>query len=151
MEKYIITEDTLVISGITLHRIKRLNDGLIGGYVEAEKNPSQSGTCFLYDDGRAFGEAAIIDDAQVFGSVRDEALVSGNATVSGDVFGNASIAEHAELQGKAYDRAVIRGNAKVVGEAFGDSITEGSARVFGRIFGNAHVAGNEVVYGDKGS
>ena len=82
-----------------LYRIKALKDfndvkkGDIGGYVEGEKNLSQLGDCWIYDNA----------------VVRDNAVVVGNAKVCD----NARIRGHSVVQ---HD-AVVRGNANVSGDA----------------------------------
>ncbi len=48
--KYILTDETVKIDSATLYRIRRVSDGLFGGFVESEKNLSQEGACFIYDD-----------------------------------------------------------------------------------------------------
>lgn len=147
--KYIYTGETKQVNGKTLRQIKRVSDGLVGGFVEGDANLSQSGACFVFHKGEAYGAAAITGDAQVYGAVYDSATVGDAATINGEVFGNAAISGSAQLYGKAFDRAIVRGDAKVYGEAFGDCIVEDSATVYGRVYGTAHVGGHEVVYGDR--
>ena len=87
--KYKLTDQTIKHWGRTLHRIQALKDfgdvkaGDIGGWIESERNLSQNGDCWIYD------EAKVFDDAQVFG----DAKVSGNAEVYYDakVFDNTEI------------------------------------------------------------
>ena len=79
MKNYELTNETIQINGVTLYRIKRLSDDLLGGYIESEANLSQYGTCFVYDKARVFGKAQVSGKARVYG----EALVFGKAQVSG--------------------------------------------------------------------
>ncbi len=51
-----------------------------GGYVQSEKNLSQSGTCWIYDDAKVYGNAFVREDAVV----RDKAEISGHKIVSGN-------------------------------------------------------------------
>lgn len=52
-KKYKLTEETMCFDGVTLHRIQALKDfgnvdaGELGGWVESEKNLSQSGDCWI--------------------------------------------------------------------------------------------------------
>lgn len=78
MKKYeLLKDDTIEVAGKTLFRIKALisfkdiRKGEIGGYVEAERNLSQSGNA------RVTGNARVSDNAWVC----DDAWVSGNAWV----------------------------------------------------------------------
>ncbi len=85
--KYIIRKDlyfTLFI-GITLYRIQRISDGLLGGYIEYEGNLSQEGTCFIHDTARVYGYCRVIGDAQVYGdgTFYRAMLISGNSQAHG--------------------------------------------------------------------
>ena len=59
-----------------LFRVKALRDfndvkkGDIGGYVEGEKNLSQLGDCWIYDNARIYNNAVIRDDARVCDNAR---------------------------------------------------------------------------------
>ena len=66
--KYEFTGQTKTVNGVTVRQIKRISDGVIGGYIESEKNLDQNGDCFIYDNAVVSGNAS----------------VSGNAWVSGD-------------------------------------------------------------------
>lgn len=83
MKKYeLLKDDTIEVAGKTLFRIKALisfkdiRKGEIGGYVEAERNLSQS------DNAWVTGNACVCDDACVTGN----AWVTGNARVSGNAW-----------------------------------------------------------------
>jgi hypothetical protein len=82
MKKYEFTEEKS-FDGIILKRIKRLSDGLIGGWIQSEDNLSHNGNCFIYDNAFVYGNAEVSGNARV----------SGNAKVSGNafVYGNAKI------------------------------------------------------------
>ena len=136
-KKYKFTGKTIEVDGRTLRRIRRLSDGLIGGYIESEDNLSHEGECFVYDDARVFDNAYVHGDAQVSGNARvygsalvydnvrvygnvyvyDSAQVSDNALVYGDalVYGNAQVSDNARVSGNArvYCRARVFGNAQV--------------------------------------
>ena len=100
--KYELTDETIDVSGTTLHRIKALKDfgnvkkgelggyvkkGELGGYVESEYNLSQIGNCWVYGNAWVFGNAEVYGNAKVYGN----AWVYGNAEVCGNarVYGNA--------------------------------------------------------------
>jgi hypothetical protein len=69
MKKYEFTGETKTVAGILLHRIRRLSDGLVGGWIEKEENLSHEDLCFV------FGNARVSGNAEVYGN----AWVSGNA------------------------------------------------------------------------
>ena len=77
-QKYILTEETKVVNGHTLHRIKAVCDfndvkvGQLGGFIESEANLSHEGNAWVYDD------AKVYDDANVYGY----ASICGDAEVS---------------------------------------------------------------------
>ena len=91
--KYELTDETIDVSGTTLHRIKALKDfgnvkkGELGGYVESEYNLSQIGNCWVYGNARVCGDAELCGNAKVYGN----AWVYGNAELCGNarVYGNA--------------------------------------------------------------
>ena len=66
MKKYELTDETIDVSGTTLHRIKALKDfgnvkkGELGGYVESEHNLSQEGNCWVCGNAKVCGDADYI-------------------------------------------------------------------------------------------
>lgn len=72
--KYELTDETIDVSGTTLHRIKALKDfgnvkkGELGGYVESEYNLSQIGNCWVYGNARVYGNAELCGNARVYGN-----------------------------------------------------------------------------------
>ena len=66
MKKYELTDETIDVSGTTLHRIKALKDfgnvkkGELGGYVESERNLSQEGNCWVCGNAKVCGDADYI-------------------------------------------------------------------------------------------
>lgn len=143
-KKYKLTEETLEINGIILHRIIALKDfygvkkGDLGGFVEKEDNLSQEGNCWIYDEAAVYGNAILYDDAIVggFAEISGRAMVFENARVWGHVricdnvrvYSDARIYDNAKI----YNYAEVGGNASVCGNA--------------RIFGNAAVLGYAVVH-----
>ena len=124
--KYELTDETIDVSGTTLHRIKALKDfgnvkkgelggyvkkGELGGYVESEYNLSQIGNCWVYGNARVCGDAELCGNAKVCGNAR----VCGNAWVYGnaEVYGNAKVYGNARV----YGNAEVCGNARVYGNA----------------------------------
>ena len=63
MKKYELTEETKVIAGVTLKRIRALISfgfvakGEIGGFIEGEKNLSHDGNARVADNARVTGNA----------------------------------------------------------------------------------------------
>jgi hypothetical protein len=99
--KYKLTKNFITQNNKKLYQIQSLKNfldvkiGEFGGYIESEKNLSQEGDCWIYDDARVYGKAKVYDDAKVSNNaeVYDTAEVSSNALVfgNGKVFGNGSI------------------------------------------------------------
>lgn len=72
-----------------LHRIQALKTvnewiaaGDLGGYVQSERNLSQEGECWIYDDAVCCGEAVIQKDGKGFSP-----LIAGNSQIYGRVCG----------------------------------------------------------------
>lgn len=106
MNKYKLTSTKKKVNGITLYRIEALQDfadiskGDKGGYVQSEKNLSQEGRCWLYDDACAYGDAVVSENA----TLHDEACACGNSTIKGYC--------------RVHDEAVICGNAFLAGPTY---------------------------------
>lgn len=146
MGKYEITDQTKIVDGHILHRIKAVTDigsvkkGSIGGWIESEKNLSDVGDCWIYDDACVYGNgevsmnAWIADNARVFGNatVSENSCVYNNAAIYGSagIYGRSLVHDNAEI----YDFAVIDGNSEISGSA--------------KIFGNAFIDGSVYIYGN---
>jgi UDP-3-O-[3-hydroxymyristoyl] glucosamine N-acyltransferase len=110
MKKYELTDETLVVDGHKLYRIKALRSfsdvkkGDLGGYVKREINLSHNGDCWVSGNAKVFGNAIVYGNAKVHGNARvsgdawmtDNVQISGNAHVSGNV--------------GIYDKSIISGN-----------------------------------------
>lgn len=137
-QKYEMTDETKLVEGRTLHRIKALRDfdggfikvkaGELGGWIQCEENLSHEGTAWVFDNACVMDSGKIVNSAKVYDTaiVRDKAVVSGTAVVC----------EHALIR----DEAIVFGHALVGG----DAITGGKSG----IFGNAHVDGQVHILGD---
>jgi len=99
MSKFeIVRSDSININDVDLYRIRALIDfgdvcaGDFGGYIQHEKNLSQSGDAWVYDDAQVYDGAQVYGKAQVYGNARVcgnaqvcvDAWVCGDARVSGD-------------------------------------------------------------------
>jgi carbonic anhydrase/acetyltransferase-like protein (isoleucine patch superfamily) len=130
MKKYILRTDLkLKVGFTTLYRIERTSDNQLGGYIESEKNLSQSGDAWVSGNARVYGNAQVSGDAWVSGNARvyGNAWVHGNARVYGDarVCGNAQVYGNARVHGDArvYGNARVSGDARVYGDAIIDSLS----------------------------
>ncbi len=170
-KKYILTDETkehFVVDGtiskggkiVTLHRIKAVSDiwnwnhtkilvhtGEKGGWVQSEENLSQTGSCWIYDNGIVCQKAKI----------EDCAIVSGNAVVEGfaEVYGRARVQDFAYVYGcpEIYENAVIKGCATVfdASEIRGCAEISGYAKVceYAEISGDALVTKNAQIGGHR--
>ena len=101
--KYELTDETINLCGITLHRIRALRDipstgvksGDLGGWIEKESNLCQNDNAWVCGDARVCNNAWVCGDAMVYGN----AEVCGNAKVYGNatVYGNAEVCGNAEV------------------------------------------------------
>lgn len=184
--KYELTDETIEYDGVTLHRIRALKDifikdfgmrnvqaGDYGGFVESETNLSKTGSCWIYDDAKVYGNAIVEDRASVCGQaivrgcahitgdsqVTNYALVEGNAVLcnnvevsnesyvrDADIHSSVLILDSAEVYGGSfYERAMIRGRAKVYdGEIRGLVTIAGAAE----IRGYPHIRDSATISGD---
>lgn len=136
MKKYMLSEETKkIVSGdkrTTLHRIiatskfADVNIGDKGGWVESERNLSQDGLSWIYDESAVFADAVVQGDAMV--------LL------------NAMISDHAIIK----DSAIISFGSKVSGSVVisGDSHLTDYAIVTGNlVIEDSHIMGNRVIDG----
>ena len=98
--KYKLTDEKIKHNDKTLYRIQALKDfgdvkaGELGGWIESERNLSQDGNCWVYDDAWVYDNARVFDNALISGNakvydnarVSDDVLISGNARVSGNAW-----------------------------------------------------------------
>ena len=86
MKKYELTEETKVISGKTLFRIRALRSfgdikaGDLGGFIENERNLSHGGNAWVGDNAQVGGNAEVYGDAWVGGYARvnGDGLINSN-------------------------------------------------------------------------
>lgn len=145
-KKYELTDETINVRGVKLHRIRALRDfgnvnaGDKGGWIEKDSNLSHNGTAWVYGNAMVYDNAKVHDYAQVY----DNAMVYGNAKVYDYtlVYGDAQV----------YDNALVYGDAKVHGnaKAYGDTLLNDDAWVYDNamVYGDAQVYGNAKVHGD---
>lgn len=97
--KYEFTDETMEHDGYLLHRIRRLSDGKLGGWIESEDNLSQEGSCWVDGEAKVYWEAKVSGNAQVYG----EATVNSKAKVyeNAQVYDNAKITYNSEIYGSA--------------------------------------------------
>ena len=150
MKKYELTSETKVIDGAEVHRIKALKSfgnikkGELGGWIESEKNLSQYGNAWVFDNAIICENATVDGHAMVYGNARVDgnAMVYGNAMVCGD----ATVGENARVDG----HAIVGGHATVDGHStVGDyAMVGGNATIGGEatIYWNAMVCGNATVF-----
>lgn len=143
MKKYEFTDETKIIDGAVLRRIRAVRPipehgmraGTLGGFLQAERNLSQDCPAWVGGDACVMGSALVEDRAFVSGrtTVKAGAVIGGSAEVVGDVV----------VTGAAYvgGLARIRERAQV----YGAVSVEGSVSVFGRakVHGAGSIQGNE--------
>lgn len=130
MKKYEFTGETKQYFNKTLKRIRRISDGLLGGWIEKEENLSQSGNCFIYNNAKVYDNARICGDASIYGNakvyanskIHDNAIVCGNAVIHG----NAKIYDNAKIYGnvEVCNNTIVLGNTKLYDDTkvIGDTI-----------------------------
>ena len=152
-KKYIILEnETLEHNGRILYRIKAVKDfddvkaDDKGGWIEKERNLSQEGNCWVYDDSKVFDNACIMEDAKVFNrtEIFDNARVYGKSELYEDV----RIYDNAQV----FDKALITGNVEIYNNAwvFGLASIHDNSKVSdyaiicgkNNIYDNVHICGN---------
>lgn len=153
----LLSNDTVTINNVTLRRIRALKDfgtikkGTLGGYIESDNNLSHSGTAWVHDTAKVFGDALVTDDAQIHGDtiIKDKALVENDAFVTD----TAIIQDQASVS----DSAIVRDNARIYNNAsvYGNALIQNKTSISGNaqiyehaaITGTSQVTDNALVYG----
>jgi hypothetical protein len=128
MKKYEFTGKSMEFEGMTLRRIRRLSDGVVGGWIQSEDNLSHEGGCFVYDNAKVYHFAKVFDNARVY----KNAQVYGYAKV----FNSARVSDNARVYGNAriYCNAWVSDDAKVCGNA--------EVSHYSQVFGAVQIYGN---------
>ena len=169
-KKYKFTNETITFLGKVLRRIEALKDftdvkkGDKGGFIESEKNLSQKGNCWIYDNAIVYENAKIYENAGIYNNVNihGNAKIYGNARIynNATIYGNSIIYENAKIYGntKVYDNATIYGNVMICGSAqvygnatiYENAVIYDNVKVCGNttICGNAEISGNATVFND---
>ena len=78
IKKYEFTEETKVICGRKLHKIRALRDfndvkaGDLGGFIEKEENLSHEGNCWVYNNAKVYDNAIIYGCAVIYNGKWDK-------------------------------------------------------------------------------
>lgn len=163
VKKYELTDECIEFSGIKLYRIKALcsfgnvKEGDLGGFVGSEKNLSQDGSAWIYDDAKVFNNAVVCGRAKVSGNaaIYDNAMIYENAKVYHDaivcghakIYGGAIIYDHVIVgqHSEVYENAGICGHARV----YGNSKIHGCSLISeaSEVCGNANISGDVYING----
>lgn len=116
-KKYeLVKEDSIVVEGRTLYRIRALKDfyivkaGELGGYIQEERNLSQEDTCWVFDNAKVHGTAMVT----YIGVVRDNAEVDDGCKITkGCVSENAKVTNYSTVKGGVVSGNAIINNSKV--------------------------------------
>ena len=178
-KKYGFTEETMTVGNHVLRQIVALKNfdvpsrdgekwtrhvmrGDLGGFIEKEENLSQEGGCWVFSCGYVFGEAKIIDNANIFGAVYGNARIEGVACVGREcvVCDHAIVSDSCDLDGgcTVYENAHLSGNCRVsdcytfirgFAHVTDDAIIEGFAKVEGkaRVSGESHITNRAEIAG----
>lgn len=122
MKKYELTDETLIIRGTTLHRIKAcrsfmgVRKGDLGGFVESENNLSHTDDCWIYENAAVYESAKIFGSAMVSGCaiIYGSFWISGPAHICGNacIFGDGWISENIEIDSGVWDTSLRVGPRK---------------------------------------
>ena len=122
---YELTDETKIIDGHTLHRIRAVRDlphqaikaGNLGGWIESVDN--LIGDAWVHDEAKVYGNACVSGNARVYDDacICGDARIFDNARVSGDAYvcNNVCIFDNARVSGgvRVYGDAQICGDAQV--------------------------------------
>lgn len=139
----ILEDDTIVVDDVTLYRIEAIRSfsnvprGTLGGYIQAEKNLSHEGNCWIYNDAMALGNSKVMKNGKMYNlsCIKDNARLLGNS--------------------KMHDKSMMKDFAVVKGEVYLYDNTKviNNAKVFGLLDcnNNTKICGNAIIVGEEGS
>lgn len=104
-KKYILTDDTIVYQGVTLHRIKAVKDlsivpkDTLGGYIEKESNLSHEGNCWIDCDSKVLRGVQIQDSARIYNSTINGSISikNGSLIMNSSIEGSGCITENSNI------------------------------------------------------
>lgn len=148
-KKYeLIKEDSIVIDGFTLYRIRAVKDffvvkaGELGGYIEHEGCLSHEGYAWVFDNAKVYNTGKVAENGRVagnaivtrgskvmgFGLVKNNAVVTDFSIIEGEVtisdnalIENSTVSENAKVRESAHvhSKAIVKGLSKVSGNVNG--------------------------------
>lgn len=131
-----------------LHRIRALQDvredvhqGDLGGFVESERNLSQEGSCWIYDNALAGENSRVIEQSTLHWACRalGSSIISGDARLDRNVWvlDNAIVAA-----GTVTNMVTIQGNARILsGSGHSSPVIKNDAVIYGTVVGNVEISG----------
>ena len=138
-KKYEILMDeknTIEWQGRLLHRIRALRDfgdvkkDDIGGYVEKEKNLSQCGNCWIYNNAKAMDNSLVHGNSKMF----DESEIHKSSIM----FDNSEMHDYSVMynNSKMYDNSVMYDNSRMYcnSRMFYNSALNNEAELYGKLF-----------------
>lgn len=121
-------------------------EGVLGGFVEGEKNLDTEDKSWIYDDAICCDEGHVTGDSAVFGDsvIKDNGFVGNNSKI----YRNSVVHDSANVYG-----AIMLGQAKVGGNAMVAQNPRTSqcpclsdqTYVYGTVTGNVHLSGSTVI------
>jgi hypothetical protein len=116
--KYILTNNTRVLHGVTLYQIRAIRDfgnvraGDLGGWVSDDERLAHAGRCWIAQQAAAYENGQIRNAAWAM----DSTLVRGNALLAGTSY----IADKVVLEGncRITDEVHLYGDIKIGGSLF---------------------------------
>ena len=135
-------ENTIEWKGHTLHRIKALIDfndvrkGDIGGYVEKEKNLSQYGDCWIYNNAKAMDSSRLYDNSAMYdySIMFDNSIMRDNSEMHDDseLHGNSAMYNNSMMfdNSSMHDSSIMYDSS----EMHDNSTLNNSAKLYGKLF-----------------
>lgn len=131
-----------------LHRIRALRNirddvhaGDLGGFVESERNLSQEGSCWIYDNALAGENSRVTEQSTLHWASR----TLGSSVISGDarLDRNAWVLDNAVVAaGTITNMVTILGDARILpGSGHSSPTLKNDAVIYGTVVGNVEISG----------
>ena len=125
----LLKEDSIVVDGHTLYRIKDIASSCLGGYIESEKNLLSGGGGWIDEPSRIYGDIIIGKDTNICRST-----ISGSGRIENTSIIDTRVHGHMDMINSRIDESDISGNLTVTGSSISECNIKGVYRFLGSRF-----------------
>lgn len=117
-----------------LYRIRRLSDGLIGGWIEGEHNLSIFDDCFIYNESVVCDGSFVTLDARVHGKsiINNHSHISNESTIWDSVINHSHVHDNSYVEDSNIIDSDLRDSVEVILSTITNQNLSGNQRINGQ-------------------